>query len=265
MYDFNFELPFSLGLNLETIAFVLNIGIPIIYLANFVFLFIKLRSMDKDAPFYTFIKSIVYFFLFYGLGALYFVWFDFFYMDFTSPNPIDIFFGTVDSPPIEVVHMWKIGILLQNVGLLLMVHQLRKKVFKGKKQYIPIIWEAIGITSIILIGFIPIPNPYFWAEVNFLFNFAWSISLPLTYGYIYKNAAGKMKKYAFILFLCFMIYGLAWGFRTRFAVYLFIAIFSGLGSLNPFTYEIIWTIRALAIVINLGLVLGAYQKLMKEF
>ncbi|TFF95134.1 MAG: hypothetical protein EU544_03405 [Promethearchaeota archaeon] len=272
MYDYDLELPFELGLNLETIAFVLNIGIPVLYFANFIFLSLKLKGMDKNAPFYSFIKSLVYFFFFYGLGAVFFVWYDFFYMDFISPNPIFAWWGEIEAPPIEVVNLWKIGILLTAVGLLFMVNQLRHRIFQKKfYKILPIIWEAIGIPLIILIGFVPIPilgeHPYFYAEILFLFVFTWSISLPLTYSYIWKNAAGKMKRYALILFVCFIAYGIAWGFRTRFAVWMGTAIMSL--TPPPFdilsTYPMIWTIRAALIVLNLALVLYAYKKLLETF
>ncbi|MHA1284232.1 MAG: hypothetical protein ACTSVV_02095 [Promethearchaeota archaeon] len=272
MYDYDLELPFKLGMNVETIAFILNIGIPVIYFANFFFLLSKLKGMDKDAPFYTFIKSLVFFFFFYGLGAIFFVWYDFYYMDFKSPNPIFVWYGTEKAPPMEVIQLWKIGILLTTVGLLFMVNQLRKRIFQ-KKFYktLPIIWEAIGIPLLILLGYVYIPIigdcPYFYAEILFLFIFTWSISLPLTYSYIWKNAAGKMKRYAFILFICFIIYGIAWGFRTRLAVWLSIAMFSV--AAPPFNviadYHVIWIIRASGMVVNLALVLYAYRKLLKEF
>ncbi|MHA1293197.1 MAG: hypothetical protein ACTSQJ_11055 [Promethearchaeota archaeon] len=275
MYDIDFTIPFELGLNIETIALILNIGIPIIYFANFVFLVAKLHGMDKDAPFYAFIKSLVFFFFFYGLGAVFLLWYDFFYMDFKCPNPIYIWWNIEPVPPIMVLHLWKIGILLTNIGLLLMLFELRKKIFKKKIFiWLPIIWELIGISLILSIGFISIPmiietpaQAFFWAEIFFLFSFTWSISLPLTYSYVWKNAAGKMKKYAFILFLCFINYGIAWGFRTRFAVWMAIAIISTLPP--PFnilaSYEFIWAVRAGLIILNLSLVLYAYRKLLKEF
>jgi len=234
---------------------------------------VKLHGMDKDAPFYSFIRSLVYFFFFYGLGALFFVWYDFYYMDFTCPNPIFVWWGQEPAPPIEAVHLWKIGILLTTVGLLIMVLQLRKKIFKKKIYYwLPIAWEIIGISMILLIGFVPLPiigdDPYFYSEIIFLFIFTWSISLPLTYSYIWKNAAGKMRRYAFILFFCFIMYGIFWGFRTRFAVHMTIAMFS-MVPFFPFnlftTYEFIWLFRAASIVINLSLVLYAYRNLLKEF
>lgn len=275
MYRFDFTLPFELGLNMETLALALNIGIPIVYFANFLYMAYKLRGMDKEAPFYTFIKSLVYFFFFYGLGALYFVWYDFFFMGFTCPNPIDILFGA-KAPPAIGAYLWQIGNLIQNIGLFIMLIQLRKRIFKGKfKQNLPIFWEIIGfcvmIYSIIsfFLNLYPLPiisqTPYFWLEMNFLFNFTWSIALPLTYSIVWKNAAGKLKRYAFILFGCFIFYGLAWGLRSRTAVHIVIVMFSGLGSANPFTYQFIWILRAAIIILNLGLVLYAYRKLLKEF
>jgi hypothetical protein len=189
-------------------------------------------------------------------------------MQFQSPNPIDIFNGISVAPPLEVLHLWKIGIILQNIGLVLMLSELRGKIFKEKwKNTLPLIWQAIGVIVLISWGFIDIPgvtdNAYFWAEVNFLFNFSWSIFLPLTYGYIWKNAAGNLKKYAFILFICLLIYGIAWGFRTRFAVHIGISVFSGIDP-NPMNYAIIWFIRALLINFNLLMVLYAYSKLLRE-
>lgn len=278
MYDFDIDLPFTLGFNLESLPFFLNIAIPIIYFANFIFLVTKLRKMEKDAPFYAFIKSLVYFFFFYGLGAAYFVWYDFFYMDFTCPNPIDVLFYTIEAPPGEVIYMWMIGNLLQNIGLVLMIIQLRKRVFKGKfRQNLPLFWEAIGIgftifcyinffLSLVQIPFIS-DMPYFWIEMLFLFNFAWSITLPLTYSYIWKNAAGNIKRYAFILFICFIIYGITWGLRARTAVYLLVAMFQWvtLFGLPLLSFEFIWLLRAGSIVLNLSLVLYGYRKLLKEF
>jgi hypothetical protein len=267
MYDFNLDLPFTLGDNIETITFILNIGIPIFYLANFLFLFLKLRKFDKDQPFYKFVKSLVYFFLFYGAGAIYFVWFDFFYMDFTSPPPISVLLGVVPSPPLEAINMWKIGILLQNIGLILMLNELRGKVFKSKfMNRAPIIWELIGIPVLLLWGYLPVPieTSYFLAEVNFLFNFTWSVCLPITYGYIFKNAAGNLRKYAGMLFICLLAYGLSWGFRTRFAVEMGIAIFAGLDP-NPVNYTLIWLIRAAIMDVSLLLVLHAYRKLLATF
>ena len=262
------QLPFSFGINFESLTFILNIGIPIMYLSNFLFLSKKLREFDKSALYYQFIRSLAYFFLFYGLGAIYFVWYDFFYMNFESPNPIDIFNGISSAPAIEVLHFWKIGIILQNIGLLLMISELRGKIFKEKwKNTLPLVWQAIGIILLVSWGFIDIPgvsdNAFFWAEVNFLFNFCWSILLPLTYGFIWKNAAGNLKKYAFILFISLLAYGIAWGFRTRFAVYLGIAIFSGIDP-NPMNYTLIWFIRALLIDFSLLLVLFAYSRLLRE-
>lgn len=280
MYNIDFSVGFPLGLNLDTISLLVNIGIPIVYFANFIFMTIKLKGMDKDAPFYAFIKSLVYFFFFYGLGALYFFWFDFFYMDGYIPNPIDVLFGAEAAPPDQAAYLWQIGNLIQNVGLFLMVMQLRKRVFTGKfKQTLPVVWEIFGLGIMIftLVNFfagigiyIPIfsDTPLFWTEMNFLFNFTWSISLPLTYSYIWKNAAGKMKKYAFILFLCFILYGIAWGLRSKTAVYMAILIFEWLpllGVPNPFTYQLIWIIRGIAITFNLALVLYAYNKLLGEF
>ncbi len=276
---FDINLPFGLGLNIPTFALIFNIGIPILYFANFVFMAYKLKGMDKDAPFYTFIKSLVFFFFFYGLGSLWFLWYDFIYMQFTSPNPIDILFGTVKAPPPEGAYLWQVGNLIQNVGLFAMLLQLRKRIYKGKfKQTLPVVWEIVGLTLMIYtmasfwFNLFPVPIisevPYFWLEMNFLFNFTWSIALPLTYSFIWKNAAGKMKRYALILFVCFIIYGIAWGLRSRTAVYMAIFIFSWLpllGVPNPFTYELIWLIRGIAIVVNLGLVLYAYRKLLKEF
>ena len=265
MYDFSLDLPFTFGNNLETIAFILNIGIPIFYFANFLFLFIKLRSFDKNQPFYKFVKSLVYFFLFYGAGAVYFVWFDFFYMDFQCPFPIAVLLGLEVSPPLEAINLWKIGILLQNIGLLLMLNELRGKVFKSKfMNRAPIIWELIGIPILLLWGYLPIEAAYFWAEVNFLFNFTWSVLLPVTYGYIFKNAAGNLRKYAGMLFICFLAYGLSWGFRTRFAVEMGIAIFSGIVP-NPMSYTLIWLIRAAIMDASLLLVLHAYRKLLATF
>ncbi|MHA1147738.1 MAG: hypothetical protein ACTSR8_05795 [Promethearchaeota archaeon] len=276
MYDFDLDLPFKLGLNIETIALLLNFGIPIMYFANFIFLLIKLKGMEKDAPFYSFIKSLVIFFLFYGLGAVFFVWYDFCYLDFQSPNPIFVWWGLEDAPPMEAIHLWKIGILLTTIGLLAMILQLRKRIFKNKFfKTLPIVWEVIGIPLLILVGFFALPPfplvgelpAFFIAEVLFLFIFTWSISLPLTYSYIWKNAAGKMKRYAFILFICFITYGIAWGFRTRFAPALGAAMFSI--ALPPFNilgnYHLIWIVRSGLMVICLGLVLYAYQKLLKEF
>ena len=75
-------LPFEIGFDIKTLALMFNIGIPIVYFVNFFFMLSKLGKLDKDAPFYPFIKSLVWFFLFYGIGALYFVWYDFFYMEF---------------------------------------------------------------------------------------------------------------------------------------------------------------------------------------
>lgn len=262
------QLPFAFGSNFETATFLLNLGIPIVYLLNSAFLWIKLRSLDNSAQYYQFIKSLAYFFLFYGLGAIYFVWYDFIFMQFQSPNPIDVITGVAAAPSLEVLHYWKIGVLLQNIGLFMMLSEIRGKIFKEKwKNNLPLVWQAIGILVLITWGFIDIPgvteNAYFWAEVNFLFNFSWSIILPLTYGYIYKNSAGNLRKYAFILFLCLILYGIAWGFRTRFAVHLSIEIFAGLDP-NPFNYELIWFIRAVIININLLLVFYAYSRLLKE-
>ena len=79
-------------------------------------------------------RSLVFFFFFYGIGALYFVWYDFFYMDFTCPNPINILFGET-PPPIEAAYLWQIGNLIQNIGLLIMLLQLRKKIFTGIQNY----------------------------------------------------------------------------------------------------------------------------------
>lgn len=280
MYDFDFSLPFELGLNTQTLILILNVGIPIIYFVNFFFMIFKLKGMDKDAPFYTFIRSLVYFFFFYGLGALWFVWYDFFYMDFTCPNPINIFFGTDPAPPELSMQLWQIGNMIQNIGLFLMVLQLRKRVFQKKfYQTMPIIWEIIGLGLMffIFVNFflalgihIPLFSdiPYFWMEMNFLFNFTWSISLPLTYSIIWKNAAGTMKKYAGILFFCFILYGISWGLRSRAAVYMLGALFSWLPSLgvpNPFTYEFLWFLRGFSIITNLSLVFYAYKKLLAEF
>jgi hypothetical protein len=264
MYDFAPTLPFLLGINLDTIAFILNLGIPLLYFACFAFLFIKLRGFDASAPYHAFIKALVYFFFFYGLGAMYFLWYDFFFMDFTSPNPIAVFEGTLAAPQNEVIHYWKIGILLQNIGLFLMLKELRGRILKGKFQNLPIVWEIIGIAMLVLWGWVPIPNAYYWAEINFLFNFSWSIALPLTYGYIYKNSAGNLAKYAKILYICFLTYGIAWGFRTRFAVHIGILIFSGLDP-NPMTYPLIWLIRAVLIDFSLIMVLYAYNRLLKSF
>jgi len=275
MYDFETGLPFDLAMNLETFTFIFNIGIPIVYFANFFFMLIKLKGMDKNAPFYTFLRSLVYFFFFYGLGALYFVWYDFFYMDFTCPNPINILFGA-PAPPDEVAYLWQIGNLIQNIGLFIMLLQLRKKIFTGKfKQTLPVVWEIIGLTLMIftLMNFffsfgvyIPLISdvPYFWLEMNFLFNFTWSITLPLTYSAVWKNAPGKLKRYAFILFLCFILYGISWGLRSRTAVWMVWAMFNWL-PYNPFVFEFVWFLRGVSIVINLSLVFYAYRKLLKEF
>ncbi|MBD3350093.1 MAG: hypothetical protein GF364_01245 [Candidatus Lokiarchaeota archaeon] len=276
MFDFSWDLSFSFGLNVETLALIFNIGIPILYLANFAFLYKRLRGFKKDAPFYDFVKSLVYFFFFYGLGALFFVWYDFFYMDFASPSPLFRNLGQFDpvgfTEPLtfQMIHIWKIGILLQNVGLLLMLNQLRGKVLKGKiKNILPIVWQFIGITSMVLLGFVfltdDVGEAYFWAEINYLFNFVWSISLPLTYRFIMKQSAGNLKKYAGILYRCLIVYGLAWGFRTRFAVHLFWRLFGWLGDANPFTFRMLWLIRAILIVLNLALVLVAYRKLLESF
>ncbi len=278
MYDF--DLTFDFGLNIGSIALLLNIGIPIVYFANFFFMLFKLRGMDKEAPFYSFIRGFVYFFFFYGLGAAYFVWYDFFYMDFTCPNPINVLFGTDPAPPDEVAYLWQIGNLIQNMGLFIMLIQLRKRIFTGKfKQTLPVVWEIFGISIMIftMVNFfaglgvyIPLISdfPIFWLEMNFLFNFTWSISLPLTYSFIWKNAAGKMKNYAFILFLCFILYGVSWGLRSRTAVYMLWVMFEWLtllGIPNPLNYEFLWIIRGFSIVLNLGLVLYAYRKLLGEF
>jgi hypothetical protein len=265
-YDIDWILPFSLGINLETLALVLNIGIPIIYFLNFGFLYGRLKKFDSSAPYYAFVKSLVYFFFFYGLGALFFVWYDFFYMNFESPDPIAVFNGEIDTPPNQVLQLWKIGILLQNIGLVLMINELRGKIFTGKwKNWLPIIWEAVGISFLITLGLVSIPiiseNAYFIGEINFLFNFTWSITLPLTYGYIYKHAPGNLRKYAFMLFFCFLMYGIAWGFRTRFAVSIGIDVFSSLDP-NPMNYTLIWIIRSSLIIINLGMVLYAYRHIL---
>ncbi len=262
LYDFTFELPFTVGMNLETLSFVINLSIPIVYFLLFGFMLKKFRGFEKTAPYYSFVKSLVYFFFFYGLGGLWFLYYDFFYMGFTSPNPIAVFQGNAMAPPSIVTQLWIVGVLLQNIGLFLMLNQLRGKVFQKRFWNImPLVWELAGITSLIIIGFVIPMNPadvYFWAEVNFLFNFTWSISLPLTYGVVYKSAAGQLRRYAFVLFVCFLIYGVSWGFRTRFAVYLTIAIIPSL------TYPLIWTVRAFCMVISLILVLFAYQKLLKS-
>ncbi len=279
MYDFDLNLPFSLGINVDTIAFLLNLGIPIIYFTIFFFMLIKLKGMDKEAPFYTFMRSLVYFFFFYGLGAIYFVWYDFFYMDFTCPNPINILFGET-PPPAEAAYLWQIGNLIQNIGLFIMLLQLRKKIFTGKfKQTLPVVWEIIGLSLMIftLLNFfldwkiyIPLISdvPFFWLEMNFLFNFTWSIALPLTYSSVWKNTPGKLKRYAFILFFCFIIYGISWGLRSRTAVWMLHAMFSWIPAISTpsqFTYEFIWILRGFSIVLNLSLVFYAYRKLLKEF
>ena len=279
MYDFDFTLPFPIGFNLDTIALLFNIGIPIIYFVIFFFMLIKLQGMSKDAPFYTFMRSLVYFFFFYGLGAIFFVWYDFFYMDFTCPNPINILFGETPPPP-EAAYLWQIGNLIQNIGLLIMLLQLRKKIFTGKfKQTLPVVWEIIGLALMIftLLNFfltlniyIPLISdvPFFWLEMNFLFNFTWSIALPLTYSSVWKNAPGKLKRYAFILFFCFIIYGISWGLRSRTAVWMAWFIMSWVpvwSTPSAFTYEVIWFLRAFLIVLNLSLVFYAYRKLLKEF
>ncbi len=262
LYDFSFELPFTFGANLETINFIMNLCIPVCYFLLFAFMWKKFRGFDKSAPYYSFVKSLVYFFFFYGLGGTWFLWYDFFYMDFTSPNPIAVFQGLVLVPPLEVTQLWIVGVLLQNTGLFLMLNQLRGKVFQSKFWNImPLVWELGGITSIILLGWVIPLNPadiYFWAEVNFLFNFTWSVSLPLTYGVVYKSSAGHLRRYALILLVCFLSYGISWGFRTRFAVHLTIVIIPTL------TYTIIWVVRSSFMVISLVLVLVAYERLLKS-
>ncbi len=262
LYDFTLDLPFTFGANLETVNFLLNLCIPLIYLILFAFMWKKFRGFEKTAPYYSFVKSLVYFFFFYGLGGIWFFYYDFFYMDLTSPNPIAIFQGNALAPPLEVVQLWIIGVLLQNAGLFLMLNQLRGKVFQKRFWNImPLVWELAGITSLILIGFVLPLNPadvYFWSEVNFLFNFTWSIALPLTYGVIYRSAAGQLRRNAFILYLFFIVYGVSWGFRTRFAVHLTIVLIPSL------TYPLIWAVRACCMVVSLLLVLIAYQKLLKS-
>jgi len=273
------QLPFALGNNFETIIFAFNLGIPAVYFLNFIFLYYKLRNFGKDAPFYHFVRSLVFFFFFYGLGSIFFIYYDFFYMQFESPDPIAIFYGTQAVPANlnQILQMWKIGILLQNIGLLLMLNALRGKILAPKddkvisklKLLIPVVWQIIGISLLLIWGIIDIPglsikDYYYFAEINFLFNFSWSISLPLTYGYIYKISAGTVRKCAFILFLFFISYGLAWGFRTRFAVYLGIPLFAWLDP-NPMNYHLIWLIRAVAIDISLLMVFVAYRKLLKSF
>ncbi len=262
LYDFTFDLPFPLGLNLETISFALNLCIPLMYFLLFWFMLKKFRGFEKTAPYYTFVKSLVYFFFFYGIGGVWLLYYDFFYMDLTSPNPISVIQGSFTAPPIEVTQLWLIGVLLQNIGLFLMINQLRGKVFQSRFWNVaPLVWEIIGFIGLICIGWVlPLEaaDRYFWVEVIFLFNFTWSICLPITYGVVYKNAAGILRRYAFILFVFFLTYGLAWGFRTRFAVYLSIEIIPTL------TYPLIWTIRAGIMVFSLILCLLAYQKLLKS-
>lgn len=276
MYDFEWDLPFAFGLNQDTFAFIFNVGIPIVYFLCFGYLYYKLRNFEKDAPFYDFVKSLVYFFFFYGLGAAFFVWYDFFYMDFVSANPLPSLINTFDpvqpglTISMESVQLWKIGNLLQNVGLLLMLNQLRGKVFKKKfMNVLPVVWQLIGMTSMILMGLVIFQDSpeetLFWSEVNYLFNFVWSISLPLTYRIIYKNSAGNLKRYAGILYVCLIIYGLSWGFRTRFAVHLFFKLFGWLGPANPFDYRTLWLIRAVMVDINIFLVFIAYRKLLATF
>lgn len=276
MYDFNWDLPFSLGLNQNTFALIFNIGIPIVYFLCFGFLYKKLRNFEKGAPFYDFVKSLVYFFFFYGLGAAFFVWYDFFYMDFVSANPLPSMINTFDPPQpsltisMQSVQLWKIGNLLQNVGLLLMLNQLRGKVFRKKyMNVLPVVWQLVGITSMIMIGLVFLTDSpeaaLFWSEVNYLFNFIWSISLPLTYRFIWKQSAGKLKRYAGILYVCLIIYGLSWGFRTRFAVHLWWKLFGWLGSANPFDYRFLWLVRSISIDLNILLVFIAYRKLLATF
>lgn len=269
MYDFDWTLPFTLGMNMETLIFALNVCIPLVYFLNFFSLLSRLRKFDKSAPYYSFVKGLVYFFFFYGLGDLVFLWYDFFYTDFEFIDPLAVLAGTIPSPPNEALQIWKVGILLQNVGLVLMLNELRGKVFQTKlMNWLPIVWEVIGISFMISLGLVAIPwiseNAFFVAEINFLFNFTWSISLPLTYFYIYKNAAGSVKKYAFILFINFILYGLAWGFRTRLAVAWMPAIFWYLVP-TPFTYAFDWLLRGAVITITLLFVLYAYRKLLESF
>lgn len=275
MFDFDWDLPFSLGLNVETFAFFLNIGIPIMYLVNFAFLNSKLRKFEKDAPFYDFVKSLVFFFFFYGLGGIFFIWYDFFYMDFASPSPLLSNIGVFDPLPsypltLDMVNIWKIGILLQNVGLVLMLNQIRNKVFKSKfKKILPIVWQIVGIVSMVMIGIVFLTDSpeyaFFASEINFLFNFIWSLSLPLTYRFIMVQSAGNLKKYAGILYRALIFYGLAWGFRTRFAVHLFPILFFWIPGIESVNYHIIWLIRAAVMVLCLLLVVIAYKKLLESF
>jgi hypothetical protein len=268
MYDTNLDLPFEIGFNLNTFAFILNIGIPLLYFANFILMVYKLNKMEKEAPLYNFIKSMVFFFFFYGLGGLFFVWYDFFYMDFKSPNPILITWGVEVVPEMLSIHLWKIGNLLQLIGLLSMIIQLRKRIFKEKLyMWLPIIWEVIGIGSLIFIGLIPLPirseDLYLWADILFLFTFIWSITLPLTYAYIAKISAGHVRKYGSVLFASFIVYGIAWGFRSRLIHHVAIVAFSGIPN-SIITFEFVWWFRSMMMLFSLGLVLFAYQRLLKD-
>lgn len=241
------------------IVFLIECGVSAIYYINAVFMVSKLRGMEKDAIYYQFIKSLAYFFFFYGTGALWFVYYDFFVINMAPTNPFGPFAA---SFPLETLNLWKVGILLQNIGLVLMLNQLKERVFKKSVQRFAMVYEACTITIIIFM------TDLFWAELMFLMSFLWSLSLPLTYSYIYKHSAGKFRRYAAILWVNIIVYGIWWGFRSLIMIEFFYFIFGVI--VNIFapiqvTYNFAIWLRGIFIIEALTFVLYGYKKLLSTF
>jgi len=77
MYDFDPTLSFPLGLNIQTLAFIFNICVPIMYLTCLLYFVRRAKKWDKSELYYGFIRALIWFHLFYALGAIYFIWYDF--------------------------------------------------------------------------------------------------------------------------------------------------------------------------------------------
>ncbi|MCP4763783.1 MAG: hypothetical protein GY870_18575 [archaeon] len=201
-------------------------------------------------------------------------------MDFTiGVNPIGFLWGFAIPSSEEYLHIneamqfWKIGISIQNIGLIFMLFELRNKIFTNDTmKKIPLIWEIIGFCILLTWGFIPIfseAQNYFLIEMNFLFNFSLSLSLPLTNRLIYKSVAknksdkeknNQVRIYTGIIYYGIMSYGLFWGFRTRLAFFIGQYFSSTIGTI-PLTFHQTWFLRGLLIVFLQLLVYFAYNKL----